>query len=78
MGGNVVEWTQSLYRPINRSNPYEDDDRNREDLHGERVARGGSWYSASNALLLVAYRDAFLPELRHNDLGFRVVARRVP
>jgi formylglycine-generating enzyme required for sulfatase activity len=78
MSGNVVEWTQSLYRPLSRNNPYEDDDRNRDDLHGERVVRGGSWYSASAALLYIAYRDTFLPELRHHDLGFRVVARRVP
>ena len=78
MSGNVVEWTQSLYRPLSRNNPYEDDDRNRDDLHGERVVRGGSWYSASAALLYIAYRDTFLPELRHHDLGFRVIARRVP
>lgn len=78
MGGNVAEWTESLYRPFSQDKPYSDDDRNRTDLPGQRVVRGGSWYSASNALLYLAYRDAFQPELRHDDLGFRVVARRIP
>jgi len=78
MGGNVAEWTESLYRPFNQVKPYSDDERNRTDLPGQRVVRGGSWYSASNALMYLAYRDAFTPELRHDDLGFRVVARRIP
>ena len=78
MCGNVVEWTQSLYRPISQERPYDNDDRNRDDIAGVRVARGGSWYSASIALLNVAYRDSFQPELSHHDLGFRIVARRIP
>lgn len=78
LGGNVVEWTQSIYRPFNKNKPWADDDRNREDLAGTRVARGGSWYSASNALIYIAYRDTFSPELSNHDLGFRVVARRLP
>jgi formylglycine-generating enzyme required for sulfatase activity len=78
MSGNVAEWTQSIYRPFSQNKPFADDDRNRNDAEGQRVVRGGSWYSASNALLYIAYRDAFQPELRHNDLGFRIVARRIP
>lgn len=75
LGGNVVEWTRGLYRPFNREKPYQDDDRNREDLTGVRVVRGGSWYSASNALMYISYRDTFQPEISHNDLGFRIVVR---
>jgi formylglycine-generating enzyme required for sulfatase activity len=76
LGGNVVEWTEGLYSPFNREKPYSaDDGRNREDLPGVRVVRGGSWYSASNALLYIPYRDTFQPEISHNDLGFRIVAR---
>ena len=76
MGGNVVEWTQGLYRAFNRDKPYDaDDGRNREDETGVRVVRGGSWYSASSALLYIPYRDTFQPEISHNDLGFRVVVR---
>jgi len=73
LSGNVVEWTQTVARPYNRQRLYADDDgRNRDDLTEARVARGGSWYSASIALLSVAaYRDTFPPEVRHHDLGFR-------
>jgi formylglycine-generating enzyme required for sulfatase activity len=41
------------------------------------VVRGGSWYSASIAQMLVSYRETFSPEIVHNDLGFRIVARPV-
>lgn len=76
MGGNVVEWTQGLYTPFNRKKPYAfEDGRNDEEASGVRVVRGGSWYSASIALLYIPYRDTFQPEVRHNDLGFRIVAR---
>lgn len=76
LGGNVVEWTQGLYSPFNREKPYDaEDGRNREDASGVRVVRGGSWYSASNALMYIPYRDTFQPEISHNDLGFRIVVR---
>jgi len=79
LSGNVVEWTQTVYRPYNRERPYADDDgRNRDDAAEARVARGGSWYSASIALLSTAYRDTFPPEVRHHDLGFRVAVRALP
>jgi formylglycine-generating enzyme required for sulfatase activity len=78
MSGNVVEWTQSLFRPFNREHPYTDDDRNHDDVVGLRVARGGSWYSASTALLYLRYRDAFQSEHSSQDIGFRIVARRLP
>jgi formylglycine-generating enzyme required for sulfatase activity len=78
MSGNVVEWTQSISRPYSRLRPYGDDDRNGEETKGLRVARGGSWYSASIALLYLPYRDSFQPELSNHDLGFRVVARLLP
>jgi formylglycine-generating enzyme required for sulfatase activity len=78
MSGNVVEWTQSVFRPYNRRRPYVEEERNRDDGDGQRVARGGSWYSASIARLYLPYRDAFQPEVRNHDLGFRVVARMLP
>ena len=77
MSGNVVEWTQTVDRPFNREHPYVDDDRNHESTVGLRVARGGSWYSASIALLYLPYRDTFQPEHSSQDLGFRLVARRL-
>ncbi|MDZ7267629.1 MAG: formylglycine-generating enzyme family protein [candidate division KSB1 bacterium] len=78
MSGNVVEWTQSLLRAFNRERPFRDDDRNHEEAAGLRVARGGSWYSASVALLYLPYRDAFQPEHSSQDIGFRLVARMLP
>lgn len=73
--GNVVEWTLSLFLPFNRNNPYDEYQRNKIELSGQRVARGGSWYSASIALLYLAYRDSFDPGIRNHDLGFRIVAK---
>lgn len=78
LSGNVVEWTQSLHRAYNQEHPYIDDERNHDDTLGLRVARGGSWYSASIALLYIPYRDAFQPEHSTQDIGFRIVARQLP
>ncbi len=78
LSGNVAEWTQTVNRPFNRERPYADDERNRDDWTEARVVRGGSWYSASIALLSIAYRDTFQPEVRHHDLGFRVVTKPLP
>jgi formylglycine-generating enzyme required for sulfatase activity len=63
---------------FNRERPYVDAERNREDASESRVARGGSWYSASVALLYIPYRDSFQPEVSHHDLSFRIVARPLP
>ena len=79
MTGNVTEWTQSLYRNFNRQHPYvDDDDRNHDEMEGERVLRGGSWYTASIAVLYIPYRENFRPEIQTPYLGFRVVARPLP
>jgi formylglycine-generating enzyme required for sulfatase activity len=78
MSGSVTEWTQSIFRLHTREHPYADDDRNADDAAGPRVARGGSWYSASIALLGTSFRDAFQPEHTSNDVGFRIVARLRP
>jgi formylglycine-generating enzyme required for sulfatase activity len=78
MTGNVVEWTTSVFKPFSRKEPFRDDARNREDTRGLRVARGGSWYSASIAYVAIPYRDAFQPEHSSQDIGFRLVARRLP
>ena len=78
MTGNVAEWTQSVYRPYNRQRPYVDDDRNHDDTPGARVVRGGSWYTASIAVLYIPYRENFQPELSAPYLGFRVAARLLP
>ena len=56
----------------------DDDDRNKDDTTGERVLRGGSWYTASVAVLYIPYRENFQPEVQTPYLGFRVVARPLP
>jgi formylglycine-generating enzyme required for sulfatase activity len=79
MSGNVTEWTQSVYRPYNRRQPYiDDDDRNHDETPGDRVLRGGSWYTASIAVLYIPYRENFRPEVETPYLGFRIVARPIP
>ncbi|MEK6649700.1 MAG: SUMF1/EgtB/PvdO family nonheme iron enzyme [Bacteroidota bacterium] len=78
MSGNVTEWTQSISVPFSRHRPYRNDERNHDDTPGQRVARGGSWYSASVALLSTSYRESFPPEHSTQELGFRVVARHLP
>jgi len=69
MGGNVREWTSSLYRPY----PYDATD-GREDLaaHGERVLRGGAFDSIDEAVR-GAYRISNDPESAIPSNGFRVV-----
>ena len=76
--GNVAEWTQSIETPYNREHPYEDDERNHNATPGLRTIRGGSWYSAAISYLYIPYRDSFQPEHCTRDVGFRIVARRLP
>lgn len=76
--GNVAEWTASVNLPYSREHPYVDSERNREDATDARIVRGGSWYSASIAVLSNSYREAFQPAVAHHDLGFRIVARPLP
>ncbi|HET7753892.1 MAG TPA: SUMF1/EgtB/PvdO family nonheme iron enzyme [Anaeromyxobacteraceae bacterium] len=78
MSGNAAEWTASLHRLYNREEPYREDDRNDRTLPGMRVTRGGSWYSAANVRLYLAYREEFQPEMSSDDLGFRVAAVPLP
>jgi len=78
VSGNAAEWVQSVARPYSRNSPYRDDDRNLDATPGTRTTRGGSWYSATASRLQLAYREQFQPELRSNDLGFRIGAFRLP
>ncbi len=72
MVGNVMEWTQSLYRPY----PYDLSD-NREELNGsldkERVLRGGSFYHTFDRVRC-ASRESALPTFRSRFVGFRVIS----
>jgi len=78
MTGNVAEWSLSITTTHNREKPYRDDQRNHADTPGSRSARGGSWYSAATSYLYIPYRDSFQPEHCNQELGFRIVAKRLP
>lgn len=69
LAGNVREWTHSLYAPY----PYDPTDgRERHDVIGERVQRGGSWFGfASDAR--AAFRDWHAPDDVSSVVGFRLV-----
>ena len=68
MHGNVWEWCQSLYREY----PYRSDD-GREDLEaeGDRVLRGGSWYTRPTYIRSSNRNDGDPSEM-HRISGFRV------
>ena len=67
MGGNVSQWTASLFRPY----PYTVDD-GRENLErpGDRVIRGGSWYK-DQLRARTASRGMNDPFFVDNDVGLR-------
>ncbi len=67
LGGNVQDWTSSVYRPLAREE-FPD-----QDL---RVARGGSW----NDRLFGArasFRHVYPPAYFFPFLGFRIVVERL-
>ena len=83
LGGNVHEWTTSLFGEVDEddlerptfSYPYEAGD-GREDVEApprvRRVVRGGGGYD-SRSLARAAFRDDFLPDDRGSFNGLRVV-----
>ena len=69
MSGNVWEWTHSEYKayPYNAKDGRED-----EQKSVARVVRGGSYFNADSSLRC-ASRYRFVPNLRYDYFGFRVV-----
>ena len=65
LAGNVWEWTQDLYGQY----PY-DPESGREDLVGDRVVRGGSWFKGPDSMRS-ARRDRGFPGNTWNGAGFR-------
>lgn len=79
MGGNLWEWTRSLWGTNNDKPdfgyPYDPNDSRREDLKAPdtvaRVVRGGSW--GLDRGTRAAYRHGFDPLFRDGYFGFRIV-----
>ena len=74
MHGNVWEWCQDAWRKDYTNQGAERLKKAvlKPEQPVERVARGGSWYSAPEKCR-AASRFHFQPNTRHSDLGFRVV-----
>ena len=74
MAGNVWEWINSQYAKY----PYDATD-GREDVSGmnKRVLRGGSFYYARDGVRC-AFRYAYSPDYRDNNIGFRVCVVPIP
>jgi formylglycine-generating enzyme required for sulfatase activity len=72
MSGNVYEWCsdwygKSYYNSSPGNNPQG------PDSGTNRVIRGGCWlYYAENCL--VAIRNYWNPDIRYNDMGFRLLS----
>jgi formylglycine-generating enzyme required for sulfatase activity len=74
MAGNVREWTSTRYA----SYPYERlDGRERADARGERVQRGGSWFSFGSDARC-AFRDWHDPDETSAAVGFRLALEAPP
>lgn len=83
LGGNIDEWTMSLFGDIQGDDlevaeftyPYTAND-GREDLEAEarirRASRGGGWYADTSGARCYC-RGAYHPDDRRFDLGMRVV-----
>ena len=71
MGGNVWEWTSSMYE----SYPYDAEDGREADIDSgndiSRVLRGGSWNSGGSGLLRASYRHWGFSTGWDDDIGFR-------
>ncbi|MEI7728615.1 MAG: SUMF1/EgtB/PvdO family nonheme iron enzyme [Verrucomicrobiota bacterium] len=68
MHGNAAEWTRSTYLPY----PAANDDRDREETQGRKVARGGSWHDVPKRATS-SFRASYLPHQRVYNVGFRVI-----
>jgi formylglycine-generating enzyme required for sulfatase activity len=71
MHGNAAEWTRTAFKPY----PYRDDDGcNTEDMPGEKVVRGGSWYDRPQRCRS-SFRLSYPAYQRVYNVGFRVTCQ---
>ena len=71
MAGNVLEWCHSIYKPYSYS--YQADDGRENESGSEwRVLRGGA-FGRDRGYARCAFRNDAHPDIRRDDLGWRVV-----
>lgn len=73
--GNVREWVQDIASSSYENTPTDGSANLKIGDLGRRVIRGGS-FSSSAWSARSAFRDSLEPNVRLNDLGFRIVAQR--
>jgi formylglycine-generating enzyme required for sulfatase activity len=74
MHGNVWQWCEDYYGPYNEDLKKPDPVRKIKYSEDRRVLRGGSWGSYPRRCRAVS-RDDDAPDVRTNDVGFRVAVR---
>jgi len=68
LSGNVAEWVADW------SSPYSQTDTTGADLpaeNGQRVFRGGSWFSFASFLVRTSHRESASPDTVNSTIGFR-------
>ena len=73
MVGNVCEWTADGWYPGHEGAPIDGSARLDSGFRDSRVLRGGAWDYLPR-LLRVSWRDHLYPQVRRDNVGFRVAA----
>ena len=71
LSGNVLEWCGTKW--VRDYVEYENQDLQAVDGNEARVLRGGSWGFVDSGLLMSSLRNYYVPDIRCNYVGFRVV-----
>ncbi|MBL8100797.1 MAG: SUMF1/EgtB/PvdO family nonheme iron enzyme [Anaerolineales bacterium] len=74
LSGNVWEWCTTIWQK--NYNQFLNRENNKSDEDGLRVLRGGA-FNRSAKSARCAFRNKVAPDIRFNDIGFRVVVSRL-
>jgi formylglycine-generating enzyme required for sulfatase activity len=73
MGGNVSEWVEDSFTSSYDSESLTDPKPRTGESFGNRMIRGGNWYSGKESLIRAAYRGFSKDTNQINTVGFRLV-----